>query len=293
MNRHERRKMEAMKPSAIQQPQNLRPARVAIVVPSTDTIKADTSMHIAGMAAYSLMRGVMVWYQNHQGSMITHSRNSLVMSMLKHNPDYLMWFDSDMVCPPDTLMRLLAHNKDIVGACYTKRVPPYNMLGNAKFPGRDLSDAHGLEPMLHMPGGMILVKMSVYKAIPWPWYFESQFRQNHETPGAAPVSTEEAFLQTLDDYWTKPLPPALRTRLQDDAELMEWARETAVLESQILSEAMGEDFNWSKKARSHGFELWCDLDLTMQIGHIGQNISFAKRPEPKADAVKSEATANG
>jgi hypothetical protein len=268
-----------------QQPQ-IRPPRVAIVVPTTDAMKPDTAMAITGLACYSMMQGVLVWMQSHQGSMITHSRNSLVETMIGLNPDYLLWIDSDMTFPPDALVRLMQHQKDIVGACYTKRVPPYNMLGNAVTP-RDLSEAHGLEPMRHMPGGFMLVKTSVYKSMPWPWYFESYHRQNKTVPGAQSPSVEEAFLQSLDDALPqpRPVPPELRARLAADEELMAWVREASAMESQLNPEAIGEDYSFSKKARRFGYELWCDLDLTLQMGHIGQQVVTPRRPEKKQEAA--------
>jgi GT2 family glycosyltransferase len=40
--------------------------------------------------------------------------------------DWLLFLDSDMEFPPDTLNRLLSHNKDIVGGLCFRKVPPFN-----------------------------------------------------------------------------------------------------------------------------------------------------------------------
>ena len=43
--------------------------------------------------------------------------------------DEILWVDTDMQFPEDALLRLLAHDKDIVGCNYRTRTPPYACAG--------------------------------------------------------------------------------------------------------------------------------------------------------------------
>lgn len=61
------------------------------------------------------------------GSLITESREYLALQAIQSGADYVMWFDSDMTFPPDTLERMQKHMKtyDIVSGIYFRRTPPY------------------------------------------------------------------------------------------------------------------------------------------------------------------------
>lgn len=64
------------------------------------------------------------------GSLIYTSRNNLATKAIQLNADFVFWMDSDMVFPPDTLMRMLKtleeHPEiDILTGVYFRRVPPY------------------------------------------------------------------------------------------------------------------------------------------------------------------------
>lgn len=46
----------------------------------------------------------------------TVARNSCVKQFLESDCDYLFWVDDDVSCPPETLHRLITHDKDVVAA---------------------------------------------------------------------------------------------------------------------------------------------------------------------------------
>jgi glycosyltransferase involved in cell wall biosynthesis len=60
-----------------------------------------------------------------EGLPIDVARNTLTQEALKDaSITHIMWIDDDMVFPPDSLFRLLAHDKDIVGGlCFDRRHP--------------------------------------------------------------------------------------------------------------------------------------------------------------------------
>lgn len=61
------------------------------------------------------------------GSLIYNSRNYLATAAVKMEADYILWLDSDMVFPSDTLERLWKDRDkgDIVTGIYYRRVEPY------------------------------------------------------------------------------------------------------------------------------------------------------------------------
>lgn len=64
------------------------------------------------------------------GSLVYTSRNDLATQAIQIEADYVMWFDSDMVFKPDTMVRMLdtmqKNDLDILTGLYFRRVPPYS-----------------------------------------------------------------------------------------------------------------------------------------------------------------------
>ena len=63
------------------------------------------------------------------GALIYASRDDLAVKAAQMEADYVLWLDSDMVFPADTLIRLFdtlkKNDLDIVSGLYFRRVPPY------------------------------------------------------------------------------------------------------------------------------------------------------------------------
>ena len=57
-------------------------------------------------------------------SLIYDSRNLLSLYAIENDFDNVLWLDSDMLFPPDTLQRLESHNVDMVTGLYVKRHEP-------------------------------------------------------------------------------------------------------------------------------------------------------------------------
>src|SRR5260221_4195374 len=74
-----------------------------------------------------------------------------------------------MQFPEDTLLRLLAHDKDIVGCNYRTRTPPYSCAGIYEHGDADTMRP-GLRRMLQIPTGVLLTKFEVYEKLPYPWF---------------------------------------------------------------------------------------------------------------------------
>ena len=87
--------------------------------------------------------------------------------------DYLFAVDSDMAFPPNTLERLLGHNKDVVSGLYIQRKPGQHILEIYRN-GRNvpLADLQG-HPLQEIDGcgfGCVLVKGEVFRTVPYPHF---------------------------------------------------------------------------------------------------------------------------
>jgi hypothetical protein len=147
--------------------------RINICIPSMSTWCANTAMAHSELCIYSTLQGIPVRTSNIQCSLVTSARNALVRGVLSLEPQatHILFLDSDMLFPFNGLERLLAHDKDVVGAFYNKRVPPYQTVGHL-IGNPDIS-AGGLYRADVMPHGFVLIKREVYEKLRSPWYYES------------------------------------------------------------------------------------------------------------------------
>ena len=158
---------------------------IAICIPSQGQWVDDFGMSLAAMCFTLPGLGVKIHLAKRSTSMLPEGRTSLVLNALElekqYGPvDYLLWFDCDMEFPQDTLARLMAHDKDVVGVIYPQRGPPGLLVGhplemNPVFP------AHGLCEMKFVGFGIVLVKMKVIKEMPYAIddpYFQFTYNQD-------------------------------------------------------------------------------------------------------------------
>jgi hypothetical protein len=258
------------------------PPRLVCAVPSFDTWKADMAMAFTAMVGFlTYNRLAVVATANQKASMITMARNDLVQRAMEMNGDYILFIDSDLTFPVDAAARLMNHNKDIVGATYNKRVPPYETLGKLAGPPRDLSQG-GLVPADYLPGGFLMVKMDVFRKLQWPWFFECYNREGE------PI---DAFISMLRDiYMLAPTTP-LEESLRGNEELVRWLQDDWPLEPG--NRCMSEDYSFNRKARRAGYEIWCDLDLTWQMRHIGEQAVSCTPPGKEGAVAPAPAVAAG
>lgn len=139
---------------------------VAIGIPSGDMVHADFAMRLATLC---LKPGARAFIVNAKSSLVMIGRNQIVEAARLAKATHLLFLDSDLVFPPDTLARLLAHDKDIVGGLYVQRVPPHHPLGMT-FDGQHAMVTAGLQRMKIMPTGCLLLRLSIFNQLPKPWF---------------------------------------------------------------------------------------------------------------------------
>lgn len=187
--------------------------KVAICYPSSDMVHADFTLALAGLCL--CLHPIPTTIVNTKSSIVAEARNNGVDHAREAGADYLLFLDSDMVFPNTTVHRLLLHRKDVVGALYTKRVPPYDLLGDV-LPSDVIREENGLVEMRRLPTGCMLIRMSVFDAMEKPYFHFG-------------VDAENGTI-------------------------------------------LGEDYAFCDMARLKGFRLWADLNLSRELGHIGQQI---------------------
>lgn len=113
-----------------------------------------------------------------QGYHIAENRNFMATQAILNKSDYILMVDDDMIFPPDTLEKMLAHKKDVVGVVYK----PRNDKKDTHIP---LDKTHIDNPKLlkklfeceAVGTGVMLINTLIFNFIDRPWFaFES-----HET----------------------------------------------------------------------------------------------------------------
>lgn len=97
--------------------------RTMIAIPCMDMVNAVFMRSLLAMDKVG-----EVSYEMKIGTLVYDSRNQLLMKALAGGYDRILWFDSDMEIPKDT-MRILSEDLDaghgIVSGLYIKRIPPF------------------------------------------------------------------------------------------------------------------------------------------------------------------------
>jgi hypothetical protein len=109
------------------------------------------------------------------GTLIASQRMELARQALEEKADYLLWLDSDMRFPRETIGHLILRDKPIVAANYaTRRMPvkPVAMMDNNGEIGRVYTapDSEGLQPVDYIGMGVMMVKREVFEKVEAPWF---------------------------------------------------------------------------------------------------------------------------
>lgn len=170
------------------------------------------------------------------------NRNDLVETAKEQGCTHLLWLDDDMRFPKDTLIRLLKHKTDIVGANYSKRtIPPSPTAVKRVYdpPERLYTrrESTGLEEVEGIGFGAVLIGMWVFDSIEYPWFENYRNRER--------------------------------------------------------SEWIGEDVDFCMKARTAGWKIFVDHDLSQQVGHLGTYLYENADAQAFKDAQDAERAADG
>lgn len=114
-----------------------------------------------------------------EGYTTAEGRSYCVIQALKHNCSHILFIDDDMTFPEDTIERLLAHGKEIVGVNSMSRTLPLTTTVALLKDGEHWPHDH-VPPYYKMPTelfevysigmGVALIDLSIFDTIEKPWF---------------------------------------------------------------------------------------------------------------------------
>lgn len=160
--------------------------RVMIATPCTDVVKAGFAMDLAMLYGLVCASGAIdAAVMQNRGTIIPQQRATLVDAAQRYGATHILWLDSDMRFPKDTLFRLLTHDKPIVAANYARRRHPALPTAEHRDKGHlfTTDDATGLEVVTQCGFGVMLTRMDVFAKISEPWFQIGYTSNDHQYVG--------------------------------------------------------------------------------------------------------------
>lgn len=149
--------------------------RIKVGVPARDTVMTgffhSAAMAIATAAAHP---DIEISLSTSAGTLICDQRNGLAKTCVDGGYDWLLFLDSDMRFPADTILRLLSHQAPFVAANYTTRRAPaepvaFKRIGTLEKLWTD-EDSTGLEECAACGLGVALIHREVFEKMEKPWF---------------------------------------------------------------------------------------------------------------------------
>lgn len=229
-----------------------KPISVVVGTPTSGENKMAYTMSLTGIFGAtnpSLVRPQMVPCA---GSNIAENQNCLADKAEELGADYLLLLETDMLVPPNALMRLVSHRLDVVGACYAFKdfdllARIYrgeqadlrmmgHKLGGAELKIQDLIEAPEGEliAMNYIPMGLTLISANAIRKV------REQMKLRHPPPAELAHKTAPAFYHAI--AYTEDHPRGFITTT---------------------------DSAFCSVAREAGLGVWCDAKLSLAVEHVG------------------------
>lgn len=233
-------------------------AKILVASPSHDMCPANFAFDLARLFATLCINvgggdvgGVNLYMLT--GTYVPRARQEIAMAALQHDYTHILWLDADMRFPMDAAIRLLEHDKEVVGINYstrsvTSQFTAIKSIGNRRkgdpaFKCVTLPPSKGLEEVEAIGFGVLLMKTSIFERL-------------HDPAGAR-------------GHW-------FQTKCDEET-----------------GTHMGEDVYFCRLARRAGAKIYVDHDLSKECGHIGQLVytiehaqdrfTFENMPVPQDD----------
>jgi hypothetical protein len=145
--------------------------KIAICFPSHSHTKSSFTVSLAAMLMKVVTTMPHEFRLFHAEGHLPDVRNELAAQVLEWGADVQLCVDADQTFPEDTLHRLLAHDLDIVGANYPRRMPmgaPTAALDGQ--PVETRPDSPALQEVDSIGLGVCLIRTEVYRRLPEPWF---------------------------------------------------------------------------------------------------------------------------
>jgi hypothetical protein len=163
--------------------------RIAIATPTRDLTTAlftkclaEMCLHIGGHFMGQGLADFCIITDT--GTLLSDMRNNIVKEALRQDATHILWLDSDMTFPRETLERLMQHGKPIMAASYAQRKRPSKPVAakNGVWVYTE-EDSTGVEQVDYVGAGVMLVEADVYRHLPEPWYMLAWSEEKKQTIG--------------------------------------------------------------------------------------------------------------
>jgi GT2 family glycosyltransferase len=154
--------------------------KITLAICTNREVKAKTVAALLELVAYSKDIDFHILVAS-RGFTIAENRNYCVIQAQRALSDYLLFVDDDMTFPKDTLEKLLANGKQIVGVnSYSRCLPPSSTVGlmdkNGEYMHPDYHPSFALKipdelfKAYFVGTGVMLIDMKVFDAIATPYF---------------------------------------------------------------------------------------------------------------------------
>jgi len=168
--------------------------RLVIGGPTRETVPAAFALALAQL--YATTRDAGIWTSvtlGFIGATYVHvGREAFLAQAIRQLATHVLWLDTDMTVPPDTAIRLAAHQRAIVAANCVMRDP--RLWCTAQRGGQRIQTtpaSHGLEIVDSVGLAVCLMRTDVVADLPRPW-----FRHGLSATGAD-IGEDIMFCRTL------------------------------------------------------------------------------------------------
>lgn len=185
--------------------------KIAIGIPTNRQFRPLTVLSLANLVSYTRGLGHELFITiPTEGFNTAENRNFTVAQAIKNNCSHILFSDDDMTYPEDALVRLLSHDKDIIGALYSVRRQPPALVIEYKKDSEIVNDeqAKSAEKIFECEAigtGLMLVKTEVFKKIQSPFFGYEWYSE----VGMVKTSTDWFFCKKLKEagikIWADPL----------------------------------------------------------------------------------------
>jgi hypothetical protein len=160
-------------------------AKIGVALASHESVPIMFAYDLANLCTYTaaqLPEGVSFGLNLVPGTYVHSARQQLIGKLIADGCTHILWLDTDMRFPKDSLFRLLEHDLPMVGINYSTRGHPASFVaiktvGTDEIIGCKLvtdENSEGIEEVDAIGFGMVLMKVATLrnmpKDVPWFWF---------------------------------------------------------------------------------------------------------------------------
>lgn len=168
--------------------------KVLVAVPCDENVRAWFALDLALMIGYTtyIRPEMTVRVSFLKGTYLPRARATLVKHAESIDATHILWLDSDMRFPKETLIRLLRHNKPIVGCNYPTRTAPILPTASHGLHDYQFAQRDDVYEVRHAGMGVMLTAMEVFREIGKPYFVLGYDRVNDDYAGEDTYFCERA-----------------------------------------------------------------------------------------------------